>query len=109
MDQREIQDILFDLESKKDTLLSELDEVNELLQNEKNSVDEVRQLTSDKESLEYEIQELKLDIAVYTEMMDKLYPSEIGACGFTCDGRCQQCSGSESYTPLYEVFTAGDY
>ena len=86
MDQRDIESILFNLESDKNDLLSELHEISELLKDE-----------------------LELDIAMYKEMMDKLYPSEIGACGFPCDGRCPQCGGSESYDPNSEVFTGGDY
>ena len=92
MDQREIQEILYSLENEKELLLSKL---NELLE-EDEIVD-----------LEYEIQEINLDIAIYTEMFDKLYPSQVGACGYTCDGYCPQCSGN--YDPAYEVFAGGDY
>lgn len=92
MDQREIQEILYSLENEKELLLSKLDELLE----EDEIVD-----------LEYEIQEINLDIAIYTEMFDKLYPSQVGACGYTCDGYCSQCSGN--YDPAYEVLTGGDY
>jgi chromosome segregation ATPase len=106
MDQRDIEDILYNLNSEKDVLLSKLDEIDELLEDEKKTKEEIEDLKEEKETVEYDIQEISLDIAMYTEMMDKLYPSEVGACGLPCDGRCQQCEG---YEPLYEVFTAGDY
>lgn len=109
MDQREIESVLSKLEDEKETLLSEMNEVNELLQDETTPTDDICRLKKEKETLEYEIHEIELDIGVYTEMMDKLYPTEIGACGFPCDGCCQQCGGNESYNPMYEVFTGGDY
>jgi hypothetical protein len=109
MDQREIQDNLFHLESEKEVLISTLDEINELLSLEGNSEEEIKDLNEEKDRIEFEIQDITLDIGMYTEMMDKLYPSEIGACGFPCDGCCQQCNGNESYEPMYEVFTSGDY
>lgn len=109
MDQREIDSILFNLESDKNDLLSELDEICELLKDDKKSEKELTELKKEKEDIEYEIHEIELDIAMYKEMMDKLYPSEIGACGFPCDGRCPQCGGSESYDPSSEVFAGGDY
>ncbi len=95
MDQRQIQEILYSLENEKELLLSKLDE---LLEEE--SEDEIV-------DVEYEIQEINLDIAMYTEMFDKLYPSQVGACGYTCDGYCSECSGN--YEPAYEVFAGGDY
>lgn len=94
MDQRQIQEILYCLENEKELLLSKLDE---LLEDESDELDDV----------EYEIQEINLDIAMYTEMFDKLYPSQVGACGYVCDGYCSECSGN--YEPLYEVFASGDY
>jgi len=109
MDQREIESILLDLEDKKYKLLLEFQEVYELLNDERKTTEELEELTKEKEDIEYDIREIELDIAMYREMMDKLFPSEIGACGFPCDGRCQQCGGSESYDPNTEVFTGGDY
>lgn len=109
MDQREIQDILFHLESEKEVLLSAVDEINEVLRSEGKREDEIKDLKEEKDRLEFEIEELDLDIGIYKEMMDKLFPSEIGACGFPCDGLCPTCGGSESYDPRYEVFTGGDY
>jgi hypothetical protein len=109
MDQREIESILLSFEIEKTNLLSELDEVNECLTNEGKSQEEILELKREKEDLEYEIHEIELDSAMYREMLDKLYPSEIGSCGFPCDGRCPRCNGSESYDPNTEVFTGGDY
>jgi hypothetical protein len=109
MDQREIESILYDLFAEKNILLSELDEVSKLLADETKSPKEIEELKKEKETLDYEIHELELDVGMYTEMMNKLYPSQIGECGFPCDGRCQQCRGSESYDPMYEIFTGGDY
>lgn len=94
MDQRQIQEILYCLENEKELLLSKLDE---LLEDESDELDDI----------EYEIKEIDLDIAMYTEMFDKLYPSQVGACGYTCDGYCSECSGN--YEPAYEVFAGGDY
>ena len=109
MDQREIESILDNLETAKADLLRQLDVICELLEDDNRSEKDRLDLIDERVDIEYEIHETELDIAMYTEMMNKLYPSEIGACGFPCDGRCQQCGGFESYDPSTEVFTGGDY
>lgn len=107
MDPREIESILFDLNAEKDVLLSKLDELKELINDETKTNKEITDLTEELDTVEYDIEEVDLDIAMYTEMYNKLFPAVIGACGFPCDGNCSQCGGN--YDPLYEVFTAGDY
>jgi rubrerythrin len=109
MDQREIESILYDLNTKKNDLLLEFQEIYELLNDERKTTEELEELAKEKEDIEYDIREIELDIAMYEEMMDKLFSTEIGECGFPCDGRCQQCGGTENYDPMYEVFAGGDY
>lgn len=107
MDEREIESIIYSLQDKKEMLLSYLDLTEASLT--ESSQEDYYLLLEEKEDLLHEIREIEIDIGVYTEMKDKLYFAEIGACGFPCDGRCPQCGGTESYNPLYEVFTGGDY
>jgi hypothetical protein len=67
----------------------------------------LKKLLEEKEDIEYDIRECEIDIAMYTEVMNKLYPRTVGLCGYSCDGQCQQCrSGYDAHD---EVFTGGDY
>lgn len=109
MDERELENILYLLEDRKMVFLQYLDLLESSLQDDTLSPDEHSSLVEERDTMAYELREVELDIGVYTEMKNRLYFSEIGACGFPCDGRCPQCGGTESYNPLYEVFTGGDY
>lgn len=109
MDEREIESILYALEDRKDVFLHYLDMIEESLRDETHPEGERHTMLEEREDLLHEIREVELDIGVYTEMKNRLYISEIGECGFPCDGRCPQCGGTDGYNPLYEVFTGGDY
>lgn len=107
MDERQIECIIYELNEEREYTLSLLKEVEEDIQKETNTKEELEGFIQEKEDLLEDIHDIDCDIASYKEMMDKLYPSEIGLCGYTCDGRCQKCCGG--YDPLYEVFSGGDY
>ena len=109
MEIRELEWTLFLLETEKNELITELMSVKGMLKQKLLSTDDRAGLLEEKEELCYEIRECELDIAIYTEMLNALSTSEIGRCGFPCDGNCQACGGTESYDPRFEVFTGGDY
>lgn len=105
MDERQIQAIIYDLEDEEEEINSLIKEVEEDI--EKNP-DKKEEFEKEKQELLDDLHDVKCDIAMYKEMIDKLYPSEVGFCGFTCDGRCQTCS-KYGYDSLYEVFAEGTY
>jgi hypothetical protein len=107
MDQRKIDSILYDLNEEKDCISVALEQVKESLKDTTLPKDKRTELEEEKENLEYELHEVELDIGVYTEMMNKFFPMELGICGYSCDSKCMKCSGG--YDSRYEVFTEGDY
>lgn len=108
MDQRSFEWLLYCLAEKKESLLLNLNEVESLLKNESTPNNDRVILTTEKEELLYELHEVELDTAMYEELLNKLFVSEVGACGYTCDGHCQTC-GDGMYDPRYETFTGGDH
>jgi hypothetical protein len=109
MDERQLENILYLLEDRKIVFLQYLDMIEGYLQDDTFPQNERSYITEERDTILYELREIELDIGAYTEMKNRLYFSEIGACGVPCDGQCPQCGGTESYNPLYEVFTGGDY
>ena len=105
MDERQIQSIIYDLEDEVERINSLIKEVYEDI--EKNP-DKKEELEKEKQDLLDDLHDVNCDIAIYKEMMDKLYPAEIGVCGVICDGRCQTCN-TDGYNALYEVFAEGSY
>lgn len=107
MDQRKLDSILYNLNQEKEYIEIALSQVKSSLEDETISKKERSELEEEIEHLEFELHEVELDIGVYTEMMHKLFPSELGICGYSCDSKCMTCSGG--YDSRYEVFTEGDY
>jgi len=107
MDERQLDYILYNLTEQVISLKNGLVEVEELLEDEANTDEQKIKLLEEKEDIEYDIRECEIDIAMYTEVMNKLYPRTVGLCGYSCDGQCQQCrSGYDAHD---EVFTGRDY
>lgn len=107
MDQRKIDSILYELNQEKECIEIALEQYRSSLMDTTLSQKEHSEIKEEIEHLEYELHEVELDIGVYTEMMNKYFPSELGICGYSCDSKCMTCSGG--YDSRYEVFTEGDY
>jgi hypothetical protein len=108
MDQRDCESRIYALEDQRLELLEYLEKVEVQLKNPSNTAIQIEDLKKDKEETEEDIRELERDIAMFREMIDKLFPSEIGNCGFVCDGFCTQCANG-GYDPHTEIMTDGDY
>jgi len=107
MDQRKIDSILYELNEEKECISVALEQYRSSLKDTSLSDEERKQIEEEVGHLEYELREVELDIGVYTEMMNKYFPMELGICGYSCDSKCMKCSGG--YESRYEVFTEGDY
>ena len=107
MDERQLDYIISGLTEQVAFLKNAVVEVEELLKDEANTEERKTSLLEEKDIYEFDIRECEIDIAMYTEMMNKLFQSTLGLCGYTCDGQCQTCSSG--YDPHGEVFTGGDY
>lgn len=107
MDQRKIDSILYDLNEEKQVIINILEAVERSLNDTTKTEKEREELTEEQLHLKDELHDVEIDIAIYQEMMNKMFPIEIGACGYYCDNQCRSCIGG--YDSRYEVFTEGDY
>ena len=108
MDPREIEAILYQLEDEKADLVEYLQTLDIRLKDTTTSEEDRSAMEEDRLQTLEDIRELDRDIAMYTELKDRLFPAEIGECGFYCDGLCPQCK-NYGYDPRTEVMTDGDY
>lgn len=108
MDQRDMECHIYALEGERLDLLNYLDKLEVQLEDTTKTEAELEDLKKDKENTLEDIRELERDIAMFQEMLDKLFPQEVGLCGFLCDGFCQECKNG-GYDPRSEVMTDGDY
>jgi hypothetical protein len=106
-DPRKLEYMIYDLNEERDDILNLLKELEEKI-NQETDQEKLDKLKQEKQDLLDDLHDVDCDIAMYKEMMDKLFPSEIGLCGFSCDGLCQTCKGG-GYDASEEVFTGGDY
>ncbi len=73
MDEREIDWKLYILNEERDNLLSSLEELKIQLKDETKTKEELEKLQSEYNDLIDDIHDIECDIAVYQEMLDKLY------------------------------------
>lgn len=93
MEFRDIQERIAILEDDLDQLRDDLYNIKALLKEEKDE-EKIKTLEKEKEDIKHEIQEVKWDIAIYQEMLNKLYPS---------------ADEEEWYDSRCEVLNEGDY
>jgi len=94
MDEREIEWRIYILNEERDTILSSLEELKKQLKDETKTEKELKDLQAEHEDLTDDLHDIDCDIAVYQEMLDKIYNTE---------------EDSQRFDLHDEVFTDGDY